>query len=111
MEIAKKTPREIGASFVVIPAYLNIQHMGKIDFIVCEEGGSWYIQSLDVPDDIAISPNSHLVEWAKKILKEEPGIIYVGVYWRDEVLDEMGLTEEKAIERVYQQESHKTLHN
>jgi len=81
---------------------LNIPHMvGKIDFIVCEEGGSWYIESADVPDDIATKRNSYLVEWAKKeFLKEEPDIVYVGVYWRDEALDEMGITTEKVIEKI-----------
>lgn len=76
--------------------------VGKIDFIVCEDCGSWYISSVDVPDDIAIKPNSYLVEWAKKeIFKEEPDIIYVGVYWRDEALEEMGITTEKVIEKIH----------
>jgi hypothetical protein len=77
--------------------------IGKIDFIVCEEGGSWYIESLQVPQEIAVLSNSTLVEWAKsERFADEPDVVFVGVYWRDEVLDETGLTTEAVISNMYQ---------
>ena len=62
---------------------------GKIDFIVCEREGTWYITSFNVPHDIAVSSNPTIVEWAQKThLCDDPDVIYVGVYWRDLLLDE-----------------------
>lgn len=84
---------------------------GKIDFIVCEEGGSWYIESLQVPQEIAVLPNAALVEWAKsERFADEPDVVYVGVYWRDEVLDKTGLTTEAVIANVYQKMQGKVVH-
>jgi hypothetical protein len=93
-------------------AYANIVYMiGKVDFIVCEEGGSWYIESLQIPVEIAIQPNANLVEYAKKTrFDDEPDVIYVGVYWRDQVLDEMGLTTEAAVSSVYERLQNKGTH-
>jgi hypothetical protein len=77
---------------------------GKIDFIVCEEGGGWYLESLVVPAEIAVQPDKILVEYAKRErFSDEPDVVYVGVYWRDEVLDETGLTTEAVVSKVYEQ--------
>lgn len=76
---------------------------GKIDFIVCEAGGAWYIESLQIPEEIALQPNPVLVEWAREHrFHDEPDVVFVGVYWRDEVLDETGLTTKAAISEAYQ---------
>jgi hypothetical protein len=79
---------------------------GKIDFIVCEEGGSWYIESLNVPAEIASQTDSTMVQWAKaERFKDEPDVVFVGVYWRDQILDESGLSTETIISNY-----NKTLH-
>jgi hypothetical protein len=75
---------------------------GKIDFIICEDGGSWYIESKNVPLDVAILPNAELVEWTKKEMFDCPDIVFVGVYWRDQIVDEFGLTNSETIKMVYQ---------
>jgi hypothetical protein len=76
--------------------------VGKIDFIVCEEGGAWYISSLNVPDEIACQSNDVLSSWAKcELIADEPGIVFVGVYWRDDHnIISSGITEEAAMRRV-----------
>jgi hypothetical protein len=75
---------------------------GKVDFIVCEEGGGWYIESLQIPAEICTQPNANLVQYAKETrFADEPDVVYVGVYWRDQALDEMGLTSEAAVSAVY----------
>ncbi|MFW9878244.1 MAG: hypothetical protein ACFFG0_34620 [Candidatus Thorarchaeota archaeon] len=61
---------------------------GKIDFIICEEGGAWYFESLQIPADIAVRPDSELVRYAKENhFKDNLDIIFIGVYWRDDYLD------------------------
>lgn len=76
---------------------------GKIDFIVCEEGGSWYLESLQIPQEIATQSNAILVQYAKdNRFHDEPDVVFIGVYWRDQVLDEMGLTTEAAVSSAYQ---------
>ncbi len=76
---------------------------GKIDFIVCEEGGAWYLESLSVPQEIAVQPNPVLVEWAKRErFSDEPDVVFIGVYWRDELLDETGLTDAAVVASTYQ---------
>jgi hypothetical protein len=76
---------------------------GKIDFIVCEAGGAWYIESLSVPEEIAVQPNPVLVEWAKRErFADEPDVVFIGVYWRDEILDETGMTNEAIVASTYQ---------
>ena len=75
---------------------------GKIDFIVCEGSGAWYLESLQVPEEIATQPNAALVEYAKaEKFNNEPDILFVGVYWRDSVADELGLTTEAAVSVAY----------
>jgi len=75
---------------------------GKVDFIICEKGGFWYLESYQVPKDIAIQPNQILVDWAKvEKLSDEPDIVYVGVYWRDQLLDDTGITNEAAVNKAY----------
>jgi hypothetical protein len=75
---------------------------GKVDFIVCEEGGGWYIESIQIPPEIAIQSNANLVQYAKETrFDDEPDVVYIGVYWRDQVLDEMGLTTEAAVSLTY----------
>ena len=60
------------------------------------------MESLTVPPEIAVQPDNVLVEWAKaERFCDEPDIVYVGVYWRDEVLDETGLTTEAAVSAAY----------
>lgn len=77
--------------------------MGKIDFIVCEAGGAWYIESLLVPEEIALQPNPILVQWAREYrFFDEPDVVFIGVYWRDEILDETGLTTKAIISESYQ---------
>jgi hypothetical protein len=79
---------------------------GKVDFIVCEEGGGWYLESLNVPPEIAVQPDKALVEWAKaERFCDEPDIVYVGVYWRDEWLEETGLTTEAVVSKAYERYS------
>jgi hypothetical protein len=76
---------------------------GKVDFIVCEEGGGWYIESLDIPAEIAVQPDKVLVEYAKtERFSDEPDVVYVGVYWRDEWLDETGLMPGAVASSAYQ---------
>ena len=75
---------------------------GKIDFIVCEAGGFWYIESLDVPEEVAAQSNDVLSEWAKKMLiHDEPDVVFVGVYWRDDhnILTS-GITQEAAMLKI-----------
>lgn len=77
---------------------------GSIDFIVCEDVGCWYIQPLQVPIEIAKQNNNSLVEWAKiNHFNNDPDISYIGVYWRDELLDEAGegITTDAAIAFAY----------
>ncbi len=82
---------------------------GKVDFIVCEEGGGWYIESIQVPLEIAIQSNADLIQYAKETrFNDEPDVVYVGVYWRDQVLDEMGLTTEAAVSLAYERLDTKT---
>ena len=85
---------------------------GKVDFIVCEEGGGWYIESLDVPADIAVQPDKVMVEWAKADrFSDEPDVVFIGVYWRDEWLDETGLTTQAVISGAYERYSHRKAAN
>lgn len=83
---------------------------GKVDFIVCEQEGGWYIESLQIPEEIATQSNQALVEYAKENrFSDEPDIVYIGVYWRDQALDEMGLTPDAAVSAIYarmQKDSH-----
>ena len=75
---------------------------GKIDFIVCESGGAWYLASMVVPDEVAVQSNDVLSEWAKRrLIQDEPDIVFVGVYWRDDfsVLTS-GITQEAAMRRI-----------
>lgn len=75
---------------------------GKIDFIVCEDGGSWYIESLNVPQEIALQPDGPLVQWAKsEHFDNDPDVVFVGVYWRDEILDASGISTDKLIHSGY----------
>lgn len=82
---------------------------GKVDFIICEEGGFWYLESFQVPLDIAVQPNPILVQWAKtEKLSREPDIVYVGVYWRDQIIDDdTGITNEAAVSIAYSKLSYK----
>lgn len=75
---------------------------GKIDFIVCEKDGAWYTESIQIPPEIATQPDQVLVDWAKRErFNDEPDIVFIGVYWRDQVLDELGLTTEAAVAAAY----------
>jgi len=75
---------------------------GKIDFILCEDGGCWYIESLNVPPEIATQPDHVMVQWAKtEAFKDEPDIVFIGVYWRDNALDESGFTTDSIISHTY----------
>ena len=75
---------------------------GKIDFIVCEAGGAWYIESLQVPQEIAVLPDADLVEFARSgRFQDEHDVIFIGVYWRDEHLDLAGLTTSAAVTSAY----------
>lgn len=78
---------------------------GKIDFIICEDGGCWYLESFQVPLEIATQANHVLIHWAKaEKLSDNPDIVYVGVYWRDQLIDdEAGITNEAAINKAYSQ--------
>jgi hypothetical protein len=81
--------------------YLLWGILGKIDFIVCESSGGWYTTSFNVPDEIAVQSNDYLVDWAKhEKFNDEPDIIFVGVYWRDSLIDQCsGITQSSILKK------------
>jgi hypothetical protein len=84
---------------------------GKIDFIVCEEGGGWYITSLKVPIEIAKLDNKFVTEWAKNNhFLNEPGLIFVSVYWRDDAIMEQhsGIMPDAVQKMIYKKNSYHT---
>lgn len=89
--------------FGILGIFKYWQMEGKIDFIVCEMGGAWYIESLSVPEEIAVQTNPVLVEWAKRErFADDPDVVFIAVYWRDEILDETGLTTDAVVSSTYQ---------
>lgn len=59
---------------------------GKIDFIICEDGGMWFTESHTIPEEIASKPNEEIIKYAKENLLSED-FFYIGVYWRDPNID------------------------
>jgi len=57
--------------------------MAKIDFIICESSGVWFMQSHSIPQNIAIKSDIEIVNYGieKSLFDEE--YFYIGVYWND----------------------------
>ena len=69
-----------------------MRNCGRIDFILCENSGAWYITSKEVPLNIAAGANEGLQAWMETELKKDgeiEDICYIGVYWRDPNVDEI----------------------
>jgi len=63
----------------------------RIDFIICEEGGSWFTHSEEVPVEIARQSNDDIISWFRSNGEDIDGIdiFYIGVYWRDPNVDDV----------------------
>jgi hypothetical protein len=69
-----------------------MRNCGRIDFILCENNGGWYITSKEVPLSVAAGDNAGLQAWMEEELKKDgeiEDICYIGVYWRDPAVDEV----------------------
>jgi len=66
----------------------------RIDFIICEQDGSWFTQSEEVPVEVARQDNAEIIKWFRANGGDLDGfdIFYVGVYWRDPNVDEVSDT-------------------
>jgi hypothetical protein len=65
--------------------------IGKIDFILCEFGGSWNTESHNVPKEIAQKSNEEIVDWAKAHQLIDDNYFYIGVYWKDPNINDYNL--------------------
>jgi hypothetical protein len=66
--------------------YTNI---AKIDFMICLRDNSWYVESQDVPAEIAARSSEEITAWAVENFYNRVDIFWVGVYWRDPNIDEI----------------------